>query len=195
MSKYIKKDALEKAIRKRVYAIEVDDILAEIEHAPTIEPCEDAIRVYSFLKKEIGDTVDNEKEFEAWFERMVWHVRECDRLSNMVCEDAISREEAIKRFCEDCKHTDAPCEHEKTCQTMRVIQTLPSVVPSRPKGEWIAFSEKLPSEHEDFLVTDPNGNIRHCYMDKWGVATCEEGQHIKALRWMPMPEPWKGVDE
>ena len=35
--RYVDADAVEKAIRKRVYAIEVDDILAEISNAPSID--------------------------------------------------------------------------------------------------------------------------------------------------------------
>ena len=37
MSRYIDADKLEKAIRKRVYAVEVEDILAEISNTPTID--------------------------------------------------------------------------------------------------------------------------------------------------------------
>ncbi len=37
MSKYIEADAVEKAICKRVYAVEVEDILAEMANAPSID--------------------------------------------------------------------------------------------------------------------------------------------------------------
>lgn len=37
MSRYIEADAVEKAICKRVYAVEVEDILAEMANAPTID--------------------------------------------------------------------------------------------------------------------------------------------------------------
>ena len=37
MSRYIDVEAIEKTIRKRVYAIEVEDILAEIASAPSID--------------------------------------------------------------------------------------------------------------------------------------------------------------
>lgn len=41
-----------------------------------------ATRCYEFLKDKLGEEiVDNEKEFEAWFKRMCWHVKECDRLA------------------------------------------------------------------------------------------------------------------
>lgn len=39
-------------------------------------------RVYEYLRERIGDIVDSEAEFEAWFERMVWHVEECNRLAD-----------------------------------------------------------------------------------------------------------------
>lgn len=40
-----------------------------------------ANKIYNYLKERIGDTVDDMKEFDAWFERMVWHVKECNRLA------------------------------------------------------------------------------------------------------------------
>ena len=55
--------------------------LVDIE---VIEPKQNknAIRCYEFLKSRLGeDIVDSKKEFESWFERMVWHVKECDRLA------------------------------------------------------------------------------------------------------------------
>ena len=39
-------------------------------------------RVYEYLRERIGDIVDSEAEFDAWFERMVWHVEECNRLAD-----------------------------------------------------------------------------------------------------------------
>ena len=39
-------------------------------------------RVYEYLKEQVGDIVDSEAEFEAWFERMAWHVEECNRLAD-----------------------------------------------------------------------------------------------------------------
>ena len=61
---------------------------------------EDAIRCYEFLKERIGSEItDNAEEFEKWFERMVFHVRKCNEYDSelrTVCEDAISREDAIK---------------------------------------------------------------------------------------------------
>lgn len=38
--------------------------------------------VYEYLKRKIGDIVDSETEFDAWFKRMVWHVEECNRLAD-----------------------------------------------------------------------------------------------------------------
>ncbi len=37
MSRFIDADAIEKAVHKRVYAVEVEDILAEIADAPSID--------------------------------------------------------------------------------------------------------------------------------------------------------------
>lgn len=40
-----------------------------------------ANKIYNYLKERIDDIVDDMKEFDAWFERMVWHVKECNRLT------------------------------------------------------------------------------------------------------------------
>lgn len=55
-----------------------------IDNAPTIEPNvakAQVNKVYKYLKEHLGKIVDDMDEFEAWFERMAWHVRECDRLT------------------------------------------------------------------------------------------------------------------
>lgn len=69
---------------------DIDETYVEIESLPSVEPkTEDntnANEIYNYLKEQIGDTVDDMKEFDAWFERMVWHVRECDRLTRLTAE-------------------------------------------------------------------------------------------------------------
>lgn len=49
------------------------------EYFPSVDRPKD--EVYNYLKERIGDIVDDMKEFDAWFERMVWHVKECNRLA------------------------------------------------------------------------------------------------------------------
>ena len=40
--------------------------------------------IYNYLKEKLGeDIVGNPFEFEDWFNRMVWHVKECNRLAKL----------------------------------------------------------------------------------------------------------------
>ena len=60
-------------------------IIEHFKQLPSAEPKTggntNGNEIYIYLKGRIGDTVDDMKEFDAWFERMVWHVKECDRLT------------------------------------------------------------------------------------------------------------------
>lgn len=59
---------------------EIIDILKDIPSAEN--QGENATRCYEFLKTKLGEgIVDSKKEFESWYERMVWHVKECDKLA------------------------------------------------------------------------------------------------------------------
>ena len=65
---------------------------------------------------------------------------------------------------------------------------------------WIPCSERLPELDDEVLVTDDNGELRHCIFctlgETWcGFITYEEGMRIIATAWMPLPEPWKGEEE
>lgn len=74
---------------------------------------------------------------------------------------------------------------------------------NRPPAEavqgWIPCSERLPEDGDEVLVTDANGNIRHVYRDDLNdeelFATWEDGMHIVAIAWMPLPKPYKGGEE
>lgn len=61
------------------------EAIRRIEMLPSAEPKTgkntNANEIYNYLKDRIGDIVDDMKEFDAWFERMVWHVKECNRLT------------------------------------------------------------------------------------------------------------------
>jgi hypothetical protein len=59
---------------------------------------------------------------------------------------------------------------------------------------WIPCDEKLPENESEVLVTDNNGHIRHAfYVAKWDwFGTYEESMTIRAIAWMPLPEPYDG---
>jgi len=48
--------------------------------------------------------------------------------------DLVSRQEAIKQFCNQCKGRNEPCEHRQSCETMKVLKSLTSA--DRPAGKW-----------------------------------------------------------
>ena len=56
MSRHIDADALERIIRKRVYAVEVDDILADISSAPSIDivRCGECNEWNEYARDELG---------------------------------------------------------------------------------------------------------------------------------------------
>lgn len=65
--------------------------------------------------------------------------------------------------------------------------------------QWIPVEKRLPEDESAVLVTDENGHIRHAFYDAvadW-FETYEESMIIRAIAWMPLPEPYKrgGEDE
>lgn len=65
------------------------------------------------------------------------------------------------------------------------------------RTQWIPCSERLPELDDEVLVTDDNGELRHCIFctlgETWcGFITYEEGMRIIATAWMPLPPVYKG---
>lgn len=63
--------------------------------------------------------------------------------------------------------------------------------------KWIPCEERLPENESEILVTDANGHIRHAFYDAecdW-FGTYEESMTIRAIAWMPLPEPYRGERE
>ena len=59
---------------------------------------------------------------------------------------------------------------------------------------WIPCEERLPENESEVLVTDWNGHIRHAFYDAecdW-FGTYEESMTIRAIAWMPLPDPYDG---
>ena len=57
------------------------------------------------------------------------------------CEDCISREQTLKAFAEKCGGECACCKYNGSgydnAENCKLIKSIPSVTPTRPKGEWI----------------------------------------------------------
>lgn len=45
----------------------------------------------------------------------------------------ILKDDLIRAFCYNCKKTDVPCEYEKTCATMKVINKVRTATITIPK--------------------------------------------------------------
>lgn len=73
------------------------------------------------------------------------------------------------------------------------------IIKNQPKvGEWIPCSEMLPEEGEMVLVTQKvyGGNmVCVCsYESAYGYGCGFYGSSGDVVAWMPLPEPYKGVD-
>lgn len=63
-------------------------------------------------------------------------------------------------------------------------------------GEWIPCSERLPKMGQDVIVTDMiTGEVTIAYLNTLNCFVFEDGRCHGASAWMPLPEPYKGVEE
>ena len=64
----------------------------------------------------------------------------------------------------------------------------------RMKSEWIPCSERLPEEQKLVLITRSNGEV--CII-RWNTWWYKQTKYptIKPIAWMPLPEPYKEVEE
>ena len=62
------------------------------------------------------------------------------------CEDCISREQTLKAFAEKCGGECACCKYNGSgydnAENCKLIKSIPSVTPTRPKGKWIEQTDK-----------------------------------------------------
>jgi len=76
--------------------------------------------------------------------------RECGRINP--CEDCISREQTLKAFAEKCGGECACCEYNGSgydnAENCKLIKSMPSVTPSRPKGKWIHWTD----DYKDYVT-------------------------------------------
>ena len=74
---------------------------------------------------------------------------------------------------------------------LKIMIDYASTIDAVPK--WIPCEERLPENESTVLVTDANGHIRHAFYDAecdW-FGTYEESMTIRAIAWMPLPEPYR----
>ena len=69
----------------------------------------------------------------------------------------------------------------------------------RLQREWIPCSERLPKRNENYLVTFhnkwPDREYKTVEIEKFRNGGFDENLYMKVIAWMPLPEPWKGVDD
>ena len=82
-------------------------------------------------------------------------------------------------------------EHVLVHSALMLLREAP-IIDAVPR--WIPCDERLPENESEVLVTDNNGHIRHAfYVSKWDwFGTYEESMTIRAIAWMPLPEPYDG---
>jgi hypothetical protein len=83
------------------------------------------------------------------------------------CEDCISREQTLKAFAEKCGGECACCEYNGSgydnAENCKLIKSMPSVTPSRPRGKWIVEREEITTE--DCFISYPHTKCSLCKVE------------------------------
>ena len=125
-------------------------------------------------------------------------------------DDTISRQEAIKAFCERCGNLGEPCDG---CNDIPLLYSLPS---AQPEQRWIPISEGPPKKRDwylgifeepdtgwinplpyicDYVGKETKATTKECWILK-GFTDREEHIdyyfNLKCIAWRPLPECYKG---
>ena len=77
--------------------------------------------------------------------------------------------------------------NESICEALHKV--------SRPQGEWIPCSERLPEEDGYYLITLDFEWGREIEIGLWADGEwLNDNRHVN-IAWMPMIKPWKGADD
>ena len=110
----------------------------------------------------------------------------CQQAQSVECveDDTISRQQAINAV----KNALDPSIVSFVKAKIAIENLQPS--PSRPQEpHWIPVSERLPEERGYYLTTTKTGEV---YCDYWDEDNFNRTELV--IAWMPLPEPYKGVD-
>ena len=112
--------------------------------------------------------------------------------------DLINGREMLKRYQEDlcygiaCKDCSM-CTEDGGCRVEEWIDKFPS---ADRQQEWIPCSERLPKENTEVLMSLEWGiDIGEHRNGDWHSEWINHYDDGNVLAWMPLPEPWKGVDD
>ena len=129
------------------------------------------------------------------------------------CEDCISIKDAINAIYglhtggKEAVEQESVFDHysEALHDAVYAIEELPSVKPTRTKGEWIPTSERLPKAGEYigdvdkyYLVQNEYGDMlvaRYTHSEYWEQIYQLQPIGDKIVAWMPLPEPYKAESE
>lgn len=81
----------------------------------------------------------------------------------------------------------APADFQRMVEEAPTVETVPA-------EKWIPITERLPNKSGRYLVSYDSGYVAMALyyesVSKWGSTTTE-----RIVAWMPLPEPYKGVNE
>ena len=125
--------------------------------------------------------------------------------------DCISRIETIDYLCKHCPD-DGECF--KDCDEIKHLRQMPSVTPQEPR--WIPASERLPEKDGDYLLFGKvvEDDTEHTFIGMYDACAEEFGywedyydknslgfldseliEYNKVIAWMPLPKPYREVEE
>ena len=101
--------------------------------------------------------------------------------------DTISRQAAIELACMRCRNRERQdCEYKDSCETMKLLDALPSV---QPKRKWTPCSNP-PKHHRDVLVRgiEAIGNVNVYKVMQWDVDTWRPTDYAPSIIWKEWSE-------
>lgn len=134
------------------------------------------------------------------------------------CDDCISRTDALNINLDKIRYINDGILYVSYMDVLREIRGLSSVTPIRKKDKWIPVDEQLPEKSGDYLMTwtaitgtyANNVFMELCEYEElneydyehnrfkgiWHMEDCiDDCTGVYVTAWMPLPEPYKGVEE
>lgn len=104
--------------------------------------------------------------------------------------DSISRQAAIDAMVNELSYL--PITTEKAYEIAEVLNDLPS---AQPEQQWIPCSERLPEPRIDVWCNSDMGQMVGYYEENVETWYSRNYLELMVTAWMPLPEPYREVDE